>query len=118
MTIIHGHRPGTETPARSRVPALRAPHEADPNWRDYAACSYEDPELFFPIGGTGIALLQIEDAKAVCWRCPVVTQCLDWALTVGEDAGVWGGMSEEERRSLKRRTAKQRQREAKAKAEA
>jgi WhiB family transcriptional regulator, redox-sensing transcriptional regulator len=78
------------------------------DWRHRAACLDEDPELFFPIGNTGPALLQIEDAKAVCRRCPVIDTCLKWALESGQDAGVWGGLSEDERRALKRRTARQR----------
>jgi WhiB family redox-sensing transcriptional regulator len=83
----------------------------DRNWRTRAACRDEvDPELFFPIGNTGPALLQIEDAKAVCRRCDVIDQCLQWALESGQDAGVWGGMSEDERRSLKRRAARARSR--------
>ena len=46
------------------------------DWRHRAACRDEDPELFFPIGNTGPALLQIEEAKAVCRRCPVIdTAC-------------------------------------------
>jgi WhiB family redox-sensing transcriptional regulator len=55
-------------------------------------------------------LLQIEQAKAVCRRCPVSQQCLAWALESGQDAGVWGGLSEDERRALKRRNARQRAR--------
>ena len=49
------------------------------DWRHRAACLDEDPELFFPIGNTGPALLQIDEAKAVCRRCPVVDTCLKWA---------------------------------------
>jgi WhiB family redox-sensing transcriptional regulator len=71
------------------------------NWRDRAACTGEDPELFFPDGITGSALHQIEEAKAVCRRCPVAETCLQWALESGQAAGVWGGMSEDERRALK-----------------
>lgn len=78
------------------------------DWRDRAECLGEDPELFFPIGNTGPAILQIEDAKAVCLRCTVVDTCLKWALESGQDAGVWGGLSEDERRALKRRTARAR----------
>ena len=78
------------------------------DWRHTASCLTEDPELFFPIGNTGPALLQIEEAKAVCRRCPVVDTCLKWALENGQDAGVWGGLSEDERRALKRRTARAR----------
>jgi WhiB family transcriptional regulator, redox-sensing transcriptional regulator len=69
------------------------------DWRHRAACLEEDPELFFPIGNTGPALLQIEEAKAVCRRCDVVDTCLKWAIESGQDAGVWGGMSEDERRA-------------------
>ena len=82
------------------------------NWRDRAACLSEDPELFFPIGTTGPALLQVEQAKSVCARCPVRTDCLQWALDTGVDQGIWGGLSEDERRSFKRRTARSRTRTA------
>ena len=78
------------------------------DWRHRAACLDEDPELFFPIGNTGPALLQIEEAKAVYRRCPVMETWLQWALESGQDAGVWGGMSEDERRALKRRNARAR----------
>ena len=73
-----------------------------------AACQGEDPELFFPIGTTGPALLQVMEAKRVCARCPVQCLCLQWALLAGIEHGVWGGMSEDERRTLKRRTARHR----------
>ena len=75
-------------------------------WRNRAACLEEDPELFFPTGNTGPALVQIEEAKLICGRCDVVERCLAWAIEFGQDAGVWGGMSAEERRALKRRTAR------------
>jgi WhiB family redox-sensing transcriptional regulator len=52
--------------------------------------------------------MQIEEAKAVCRRCSVVDTCLAWALESGQDAGVWGGLSEDERRALKRRNARAR----------
>jgi WhiB family transcriptional regulator, redox-sensing transcriptional regulator len=76
------------------------------DWRHDAACRDVDPELFFPIGNTGPALLQIDEAKQVCHRCPVVGDCLQWALESGQDAGVWGGMSEDERRAAKRRSSR------------
>lgn len=76
------------------------------DWRHHAACRDVDPELFFPIGNTGPALLQIDEAKQVCHRCPVVEDCLQWALESGQDAGVWGGMSEDERRAAKRRSTR------------
>ncbi|MEU4985464.1 WhiB family transcriptional regulator [Streptomyces sp. NPDC021969] len=78
------------------------------NWREHAACRTEDPDLFFPIGTTGPAALQTEQAKAVCRTCPVREQCLRWALDTGQTLGVWGGTSELERRALKRREAARR----------
>lgn len=69
------------------------------NWRDQAACIGLDPELFFPIGASGPTLLQVEEAKAVCARCPVVAECLDRAIHGHEAFGVWGGMDEGERRT-------------------
>ena len=82
------------------------------DWRHRAICRNEEPELFFPTGTSGPALLQIAEAKTVCRRCPVVTERLTWALESGQDAGVWGGMSEDERRALKRRNARTRARTA------
>ena len=50
----------------------------------------------------------IEEAKAVCRSCEVVDTCLKWAMESGQDSGVWGGMSEDERRAMKRRAARAR----------
>jgi WhiB family redox-sensing transcriptional regulator len=61
------------------------------DWRHKAECRTEDPELFFPAGTSGPALAQIAEAKTVCRRCPVRQACLEWALTSGQDAGIWGG---------------------------
>ncbi|MET9804664.1 WhiB family transcriptional regulator [Streptomyces sp. NPDC006368] len=77
------------------------------DWRHRAACRDEDPDLFFPIGSTGMALLQVEEARSVCRRCPVMERCGTWALENNQEHGVWGGLSEEERRQLKRRRARQ-----------
>ena len=76
------------------------------DWRHRSACLDEDPELFFPIGNTGPALVQVAEAKAICRRCDVLQECLDWAVSSGQDAGVWGGMSEDERRAFKRRATR------------
>lgn len=78
------------------------------NWRHRAVCRDEDPELFFPVGTSGPALLQIAEAKTVCRRCPVSPECLAWAMQHGQSAGVWGGMSEDERRVLGRRKTQKR----------
>jgi WhiB family redox-sensing transcriptional regulator len=61
------------------------------------ACRGEDPEIFFPIAGTGPALGQISAAKAICGRCSVRQPCLSYAVTSLQD-GIWGGMTAEERR--------------------
>ena len=81
------------------------------DWRSRAACLTVDPEIFFPIGNTGPAIIQATKAKAVCRDCCVVDVCLQWALDNNQDSGVWGGMSEEERRSLKRRAARARRKD-------
>jgi WhiB family transcriptional regulator, redox-sensing transcriptional regulator len=70
------------------------------SWHHQAACRTEEPELFFPIGTSGPALGQLAEAKSVCRGCPVVSECLAWALESGQNSGVWGGMSEDERRRL------------------
>lgn len=72
------------------------------DWRQQAACRDVDPEIFFPIGTTGPALAQIEAAKAICVTCSVMQACLEWALETGQDSGVWGAATEEERRALRR----------------
>ncbi|MGW7821892.1 WhiB family transcriptional regulator [Streptomyces puniciscabiei] len=84
-----------------------APVSTDAPERPRAACAGEDPELFFPIGNTGPALLQIEEAKAVCRRCPLMESCLEGALERNE-LGVWGGTDEDDRRRMKRRAARRR----------
>lgn len=90
----------------SYAPAADLPVNTD--WRQRSACQKEDPDLFFPIGNTGPALQQIEQAKAVCRRCPVLERCAAWALMTGEAHGVWGGMSEDDRRRIRRRAARRR----------
>jgi WhiB family redox-sensing transcriptional regulator len=72
------------------------------DWRDHAACRDTNPDLFFPVGTTGPAIEQIEQAKAVCRECVSQTACLDFALVTNQDSGVWGGTSEEERRKLRK----------------
>ena len=71
-------------------------------WRLRASCRSVDPDLFFPVGTTGLAVEQIDAAKEVCQACPVNGACLDFALSTNQDSGIWGGTSEEERRSLRR----------------
>jgi len=76
------------------------------DWRDHAACRTEHPELFFPVGTTGPARRQLARAKLVCHRCPVTAACLAWAMDTGQRYGVWGGLSEDERHELQRRSSR------------
>lgn len=78
---------------------------ADDTWRDRALCTGTDPELFFPVGTTGQALVSIDQAKQVCQQCTVTKECLDFALATNQDSGIWGGLSEEERRQIRRERA-------------
>ena len=81
---------------------------ADYEWRKQALCRDTDPELFFPIGTTGQALLQISEAKNVCRECCVKKECLDFAIETNQDCGIWGGTSEDERRQIRRQMAAER----------
>lgn len=75
------------------------------DWRDKAFCrDGVDPELFHPVGSSGPALLQADQAKAVCARCRVAEECLGYATRTGQ-LGIWGGTDEHERRTGKPRDA-------------
>ncbi|MFJ1601524.1 WhiB family transcriptional regulator [Streptomyces sp. NPDC088261] len=69
------------------------------------ACAGMDPEIFFP---HALATGDLALAKNACDGCPVKVACLQGALERGEQHGVWGGLSEDERRTLKRRAARER----------
>jgi WhiB family redox-sensing transcriptional regulator len=71
-------------------------------WRDRSLCRDSNPELFFPTGATGVALDQIAAAIEICAQCPVQAECLEFALATNQEAGVWGGTTEEERRKLRK----------------
>ena len=79
-------------------------------WQYQGACIGMDSMRFFhPEGERGSSRRKRDDdAKAVCRTCEVQAVCLQWALDNNQDSGVWGGMSEEERRSLRRRAARAR----------
>jgi WhiB family transcriptional regulator, redox-sensing transcriptional regulator len=70
---------------------------AELKWADYAICQETDPELFFPEKGESTRA-----AKRICQDCPVRLECLDYALEHEERFGIFGGMSERERRNLNR----------------
>ena len=70
------------------------------DWSDQAACLSAEPEQFFPVGGAAAARFETAAAKQVCGRCAVLTQCRDYALATRQPFGVWGGLDEEERRTM------------------
>jgi WhiB family transcriptional regulator, redox-sensing transcriptional regulator len=76
--------------------------DRDTAWLHRAACRHVDPELFFPDSDVRPTRAQVEAAKKVCRRCPVRGTCLSRALDNGQEAGIWGGTTEEERRRLRR----------------
>ncbi|MDH4116097.1 MAG: WhiB family transcriptional regulator [Acidimicrobiia bacterium] len=80
------------------------------DWRELSACRDSDPTLFFPIGSTGPAIDQITEAKAICVQCSVQEDCLQYALESNQEAGVWGGYAEDERRRLRKRWLAERRR--------
>ena len=73
------------------------------SWMSRSACSRADPELFFPSGTDAAGPGQARKAKAVCAHCPVRAQCLAFALATSQKHGVWGGTTEDERRTMTRR---------------
>lgn len=72
--------------------------EGDLGWQERALCAQTDPEAFFPEKGGST-----RDAKKICVSCEVRAECLAYALENDERFGIWGGLSERERRKLKRR---------------
>ena len=82
------------------LPDRGAAPSDDTGWRDLALCREVDPELWFPSKGGTTA-----PAKAVCRRCPVQTECLEYALEHDERYGIYGGLSERQRRRLKQAAA-------------
>jgi WhiB family redox-sensing transcriptional regulator len=86
------------------IPAQRGAAKASVSWRSRAACGGADPRLFFPVGTTGWGaftrpdavaqtdiVVKADNARAVCARCQVRSECLAWALATGCRDGVWGG---------------------------
>jgi WhiB family redox-sensing transcriptional regulator len=71
--------------------------DEDQEWQDRALCAETDPEAFFPEKGGST-----REAKRICQGCEVRSQCLEYALAHDERFGIWGGLSERERRRLKR----------------
>ena len=72
------------------------------SWMLEGACSSMDSDLFFPIGSSMKAMKQIAEAKAVCNECSVKLDCLEYAISTNQDSGVWGGATEDERKTIRR----------------
>ena len=89
-------------PVRLGVPGVRRADVDDDaevlTWQSDALCAQTDPEAFFPEKGGST-----RDAKRICTSCEVRAQCLEYALQNDERFGIWGGLSERERRKLRRR---------------
>ena len=90
-------------PVRLGVPGVRKPVDdtVDDNplgWQSDSLCAQTDPEAFFPEKGGST-----RDAKKICSSCEVRAQCLEYALENDERFGIWGGLSERERRKLRKR---------------
>lgn len=74
--------------------------EDEQDWQERALCAQADPEAWFPEKGGST-----REAKKICLDCPVRAECLEYALANEERFGVWGGLSERERRKLKKDAA-------------
>ena len=89
-------------PVRLGVPGVRKPAQPEDEdalaWQGDALCAQTDPEAFFPEKGGST-----REAKKICTSCEVKAQCLEYALQNDERFGIWGGLSERERRKLKKR---------------
>jgi len=88
------------------IEALQA-EGVDMSWQDFANCRGADPDLFFPERGAST-----RTAKQICRECTVLAQCLEFAIVSSEKFGIWGAMSERERRKIRRErqiAARQRQ---------
>lgn len=94
-------RAGRLAPAIGNVAIAEASFaEEDMEWQKSALCAETDPEAFHPEKGGST-----REAKKVCGRCDVRSQCLQSALDNDERFGVWGGLSERERRQLRKKTS-------------
>ncbi|MGH9014639.1 MAG: WhiB family transcriptional regulator [Acidimicrobiia bacterium] len=98
---------GSSASAAAVTAALLADVEiaGDRRWQERANCLGVDPDLFFPERGAST-----REAKSVCRGCEVRLECLEYALSHGEKFGIWGGLSERERRRVRRERALARRR--------
>jgi len=78
----------------------RQPAVSDMQWRHRGSCGGLDPDIFFPVRTRGQAAVQARRAQRICRGCPVIEVCRDWALQTDQDSGIWGGLTERQRRLL------------------
>lgn len=101
MTRRREENQDAETERLAIIALTALPSESEPDdpeaWKELALCAETDPEIFFPEKGGST-----REAKAICQGCEVRDACLEYALTWEERFGIWGGLSERERRRLKR----------------
>jgi WhiB family redox-sensing transcriptional regulator len=88
---------GSEPPAAGVDEELLDAQDVELSWQERALCAQTDPEAFFPEKGGST-----REAKKVCLGCDVRGECLEYALAHDERFGIWGGLSERERRRLKK----------------
>jgi len=105
QTLDHGFRQPSEGPGdgRQNKMGIFAKPDLDIDWQESSNCLGVDPDLFFPERGAST-----REAKDVCRACVVRMDCLEFALQNGEKFGIWGGMSERERRRIRRQRALER----------
>ena len=73
------------------------------DWMIDGACRSSDTSLFFPVGSSLKAKKKAEEAIKICESCPVICQCLDYSIHTNQDAGIWGGKDEEQRKMIRRK---------------
>jgi WhiB family redox-sensing transcriptional regulator len=106
LAFLRGEESGVEDMASNAAPRTRSSLEltlddlfgaVEQEWQEQALCAQTDPEAFFPEKGGST-----REAKRICQACAVRDECLEYALEHDERFGIWGGLSERERRRLKR----------------
>ena len=80
------------------------------DWKEHAACAGYPNSVFFP--GPEASGPEVERAQAICAQCPVAQECLMYAFETNQRSGVWGGKTEEQRKSLRRKWLAERRRSA------
>lgn len=95
--VVPPSLPGISAPVPDDAVLLELITEEAMEWQERALCAQTDPEAFFPEKGGST-----REAKRVCLSCEVRVECLEYALANDERFGIWGGLSERERRRLKK----------------